>query len=244
MKLIAICLFLFSLTGYGASPSVDDLLNTVDELYRSNSSYAKVEMEVITPHWERKMKLDMWSKGLDKTFIRILSPKKDKGVATLRVKNNMWNYFPKIDRTIKIPPSMRMGAWMGSDFTNDDLVKETTLKKDYSSRLVSQESEPHYIIELKPRKGTVSVWDKIQVFILKKNMLPTKQEFYDERGNLVRTLLFKDIKVMDGRTLPSVMELIPHKKKGQKTIVRYLKAEFDKGIKKSIFTRKNLQKRR
>ncbi len=243
MKVILLLLLVPTIV-FGSELSVNELLDKVDSLYRSKDSYAQVEMEVVTPHWERTMKLDMWSEGLDKTFIRILTPRKDKGVSTLRLKNEMWNYFPKIDRTIKIPPSMRMGAWMGSDFTNDDLVKETTLREDYSSKMISKASDTNYIIELTPKESAVSVWDKVIVFIDKLSVLPVKQDFYNERGELVRTMSFKSVKKIGGRVLPTVMELIPHNKKGQKTVVRYLTAEFDKGVKSSIFTRRNLQKRR
>ena len=100
------------------------IIKKVDELYRADSSYAEMEMTIVTPNWERTLKLEAWSEGMDKTFITILEPKKDKGITTLRVDNEMWNFFPKINKVMKVPPSMMMGSWMGSDFTNDDLVKD------------------------------------------------------------------------------------------------------------------------
>jgi outer membrane lipoprotein-sorting protein len=117
-----------------------EIVKKVDELYRAETSKALVEMEIVTSHWERTLKMNIWSKGMDKTFIRILEPKKERGVATLRIGTEMWNYLPKTDKVIKIPPSMMMSSWMGSDFTNDDLVKEFTFLESYHFEMVTIEN--------------------------------------------------------------------------------------------------------
>ena len=111
----------------------------LNQLYRSESSHADMEMHIVTPHWERTLAMTVWTQGMNKTFIRITAPKKEKGVATLRIKNEMWNYLPKTNKVMKIPPSMMMGSWMGSDFTNDDLVKESSMLDDYTSQLIRPE---------------------------------------------------------------------------------------------------------
>ena len=100
-------------------PNVQKIIDKVDQLFRSDSSSGVMEMTVVTPHWERTMKMKIWSEGMDKTFLVITSPKKDAGTATLRIDNEMWNFFPNIDKVMKVPPSMMMGSWMGSDFTNE-----------------------------------------------------------------------------------------------------------------------------
>ncbi|MEJ2722432.1 MAG: outer membrane lipoprotein-sorting protein, partial [bacterium] len=107
--------------------TIQKIIKDIDELYRSKSSYSEIEMHVVTPHWERTMAMNAWSSGMEKTFVRITAPQKDKGMATLRIGNEMWNYLPKINKIIKIPPSMMMSSWMGSDLTNDDIVKEYSL---------------------------------------------------------------------------------------------------------------------
>ncbi len=119
-------------------PTVQELIDEVDKLLRSESSYGDVEMTIVTPNWERTLRMDMWTRGMDETFVRVTSPAKDAGMATLRVDTEMWNYFPKIDKVMKIPSSMMMGSWMGSDFTNDDIVKESSLLDDYDSRLLEE----------------------------------------------------------------------------------------------------------
>ena len=228
----------------GRAPDIKKILDSVDRLYRSDRSFGTIEMRIESPEWKRTLEINMWASGLDKTFIRILSPQKDKGVATLRIQNEMWNFFPKIDKTMKVPPSMMMGAWMGSDFTNDDLVKESTLLNDYDSKLVDIKSSDSSLIyiELKPKAKTATVWGKIIVVIRKDNSQPVRQEYYDDNGIKLRELVFKDIKTFGNKTIPATMELTPFNKPGHKTIIEYKKLEFGQ-VDESIFTQMNLQKR-
>lgn len=122
-----------------ANAEVTEIVKKIDELYRSATSSGEMEMEIITPNWQRTLRMKVWSKGMDKTFIRILEPQKEKGVATLRLGNEMWNFLPNVNKVIKIPPSMMMSSWMGSDFTNDDLVSEFTLLEDFTYKLITPE---------------------------------------------------------------------------------------------------------
>ena len=122
-----------------STPNIETVIKHIDQLYRSETSHADMEMHIVTPHWERTLAMTIWSKGMSKTFIRITAPKKEQGVATLRIGNEMWNYLPKTNKVMKIPPSMMMGSWMGSDFTNDDLVRESSmLNVCYTRRRVSR----------------------------------------------------------------------------------------------------------
>ncbi len=221
------------------------IVKKMDELYRSQSSSATVEMEITTPHWQRTLKMTFWSEGMDKTFIRILDPKKEKGVATLRMENEMWNFFPKTDKVMKIPPSMMMGSWMGSDFTNDDLVKEYTFIKDYSFEFteVDDPVEGTVYIKCVPHQGLPVVWGHIVIAVKEKDHLPLWYKYYDEKGKLMREMVYKDERKFGNRTIPAVMELVPTNKKGHKTVIRYLEAAFDTKLDESIFTLRNLRTR-
>jgi len=226
------------------SPEVLALLEKVDRLYRSSRSRARIEMEVVTPDWRRSLAMDFWTEGLDKTFIRVLSPARDAGAATLRKGSEMWNYFPKINKVMKVPPSMMMGSWMGSDFTNDDLVKESTLMDDYYGEFFSPEKpDPalHYI-RLRPRAETVSLWGAIELVIRKSDLLPLREDYYDEKGRRQRSMEFSDIAPLGGRTMPRVMRMVPLSKAGHSTTIRYLDAEFDTALPADIFTLRNLQR--
>ena len=237
----------FSSTGSSDEASfVREIVKKVDSLYRSQSSEAELEMAIVTPNWERKLRMKMWTEGLHKTFIHILSPKKDAGITTLRVGASMWNYFPKINKVIKVPPSMMMASWMGSDFTNDDLVKESSLLEDYNARFSHVEGDipDYYFIELIPKKKTPTVWGKIMLVLRKEDIIPVRQVFFDERGEKIRVMHFSDIRKFGARKIPATLELVPLKHKGKKTVLRYIKARFDTEIDDSIFTRRNLQKKR
>jgi outer membrane lipoprotein-sorting protein len=202
-------------------------------------------MEIITPHWERTLKMNVWTKGMDQTFIRILEPKKERGVATLRISNEMWNYLPKTDKVIKVPPSMMMSSWMGSDFTNDDLVKEFTFLESYHFEMTTVDHPEQEILYIKciPKEGLPIVWGHVTIAVQEKDYMPLWQKYYDEKGKLMRDMFFKDVKTLGGRTIPSVLELIPQTKEGHKTVLRYLEAQFDIPIEDEIFTLRNLRQR-
>ena len=227
-----------------SSPEVKALLEKVDRLYRSDRSKAEIEMEVVTPEWRRTLAMDFWTEGLDKTFIRISAPARDAGAATLRKGNEMWNYFPKINKVMKVPPSMMMGSWMGSDFTNDDLVKESTLINDYYGEFFTPEKpDPALLyIRLRPRKETVSLWGAIELSINRDNLLPVREGYFDEKGRLQREMEFSDVGRLGGRTMPRVMKMTPLSKPGHVTSIRYKAAAFDAALPADTFTLRNLQR--
>ncbi|MHC4883904.1 MAG: outer membrane lipoprotein-sorting protein [Planctomycetota bacterium] len=226
----------------GGDDLVKNLLQRADRLYRSETSQATVRMEIQTPHWKRTLRFEITTEGMEKTLIRILAPKKDRGISTLRVKREMWNYFPRINKVIKVPPSMMMGAWMGSDFTNDDLVKESTLLDDYTGRMLEGDQAFHHI-ELTPKTDAISVWGRITMKMHKKHLLLHEQVFYDERGRKVRTLTFDAIAPLGNRTLPTRLTLTPHTKTDYRTVLTYEEASFDHALGKNTFSRRNLKKR-
>lgn len=241
LQLILYLVLLSASTTASSDEEAVALLKRVDELYRSSSSIATVEMQIETPHWQRSMQLKSWTVGMDDTFIRILSPKKDRGVATLKKGRDMWNYFPKINKVIKVPPSMMMGSWMGSDFTNDDLVREVSLVEEYHVEMTTHGDTYHLV--LKPKRETVTVWARIEIDVLIDELIPLRQVYFDEKGRKVRTMSFSDVREFSGKRLASTMVMVPHNKEGQRTIIRYLDIEFDVDFDRSIFSLRHLQSR-
>lgn len=223
------------------------LMRHIDRLWRSNSSYAVMSMLVVTDRYERRMEMEAWSLDKDKSLIIIKAPKKDKDIATLKVENNIWNYLPKIDRISKIPASMMSGAWMGSHFTNDDLVKENTFEDDFTSVISFQGlRDQQSIIEITstPKTDAAVVWGKVITEIDRHNLSPLRAVYYDENNQQVRQLIFDQPKIINGNTVPMRMSLIPSNKPGEQTIVTYHQLEFDVPLTQDIFTLQNLQKRR
>ena len=240
MRIIALLLLslLLPSTFAAGEPTLEQLLENTDDATRGASSDAVVEMHVKTAQYERTMKMRMWSSGSEKTLVRILEPAKDAGITTLKVDQNIWNYLPKVDRTLKVPAGMMSGNWMGSHFTNDDLVKESRLSDDFDGRITSRPSENAegvYVIELKPKPEAAVVWGSI-VAKIRPDRLPVSVAYNDEQGKAMRTILFSDVKNFDGHMVPSVMRLIPADKPGEFTEMTYLSIDFDVVIPESTFT--------
>jgi outer membrane lipoprotein-sorting protein len=220
-----------------------EIVRKIDDLYRSRTSFGQFEMEIVTPDWRRTLVIRAWTKGLDRMLIRILEPKKEAGVGTLRIGNEMWNYLPNTDKVIKIPPSMMMSSWMGSDFTNEDLVKEFTFAKDFAFRTITpDDAQPGLVyVECRPKPGVPIVWDKIVIAVRESDTLPVWQKFYDEKGRVARLMTYGEVRTFGRRTIPSVMEMIPQNKPGYGTILRYQDVRFDLPIEDALFSLRSLQ---
>jgi outer membrane lipoprotein-sorting protein len=244
MRILLACVLLITspLLSAKQPDSARDIIHRVEQLYRGDASRAEITMIVKTPQYERTLKMAADSLNQDFAFFRILAPKKDRGIATLKRHQEMWNFFPKINKVIKVPPSMMMGSWMGSDFTNDDLVKETELVDAYN--LVLDETEDLYEFTLTPREETVTVWGKIDYIVSKQPLLPVRQIFYDDDGEKVRVMTFSEPMEYAGKLLPSRLEMTPLNKPGHSTIVVYDSLSFDPpDITEQIFSLRNLKSR-
>jgi outer membrane lipoprotein-sorting protein len=227
--------------------SAREIMDRVDRLLRGESSYGVAKMTVVTRHWERELTLEIWSLGTDYALIRIVAPKKEAGTATLKVGDDIWNYLPRVDRTIKIPPSLMMGAWMGSHFTNDDLVKESRLVEDYEIEIAfegKRNGVDVWEFRLTPKPEAAVVWGRIEYQVRKADLMPTWARYYDEDGTLVRTLTFSDYRTMGGRLVPTLIRMQPEDKPNEHTTVRYLELDFDIDIDESFFSLRALRSAR
>ena len=179
-----------------------------------------------------------WSIGEDYFTSVILSPAKEKGIVFLKRENEVWNYIPSIERTIKLPPSMMMQNWMGTDFTNDDLVQRSSITDDYANTVIGNEiidGLDCWIIELIPNEDAAVVWGKLVMWIDKRDYMQLKTQFFDEYDEMVSVMTGKAIKNFDGKKLPAIIEFVPLDKEGNKTIVERLVWKFDIDINERFF---------
>lgn len=221
-----------------------EIIDRVDRMLRGDSSVGQVEMTVATRQWKRTTELKIWSEGTEKVLVRVEAPKKDHGTATLRVGDNIWNYLPKIDRVIRIPTSMMMASWMGSHFTNDDLVKDSRLIRDYDIKIEFEgprDGVEVYEFLLTPRPEAPVVWGKIIYRIRKPDLMPIWGKFYGEDGQMKRLASFSEYQVMDGRLVPTRMRMTPEDKPGEYTEMKYRNLDFDVKIAESIFSLNSLR---
>lgn len=221
------------------------ILREIDDLWRGESSYGRFTMRVKTEHYTRTLQMEGWSKGTEKTLMRILKPLKEKGMATLKSEETIYSYLPKTDRTIRLTSGMMMGSWMGSHFTNDDLVKESRMEEDYIPRISFEglkDGRQVIIFELKPRQDAAVVWGKLELMVTQKDFLPVYEKFYDEDLKLARTMVFEKIKPLAGKSRPSVMRLTPEDKPGEFTEFIYETLELNISVKDSLFSLSNLKR--
>ena len=220
-----------------------EIVKKADDHAKGNSSVAVMSIQIVRPSWSREMGMKTWTKGNDLALILVTSPAKDKGIVYLKRKKEVWNWVPAIERNIKLPPSMMSQSWMGTDFTNDDLVKEASVVEDYEQTIVKDtviDERSCYMIHMLPKPQSSVVWGKVLLWIDKKDYIMLLAEYFDEDGKLVNTMHGLDIKMLGGKLLPSRMEMVPAEKKGNKTVLIYNFLEFDKPIDDNMFTTQHM----
>lgn len=242
---IVFILLLAISTGFGQTAS--EIIKKSEEKLRGSNSKGTMTMTIERPSWKREISMKMWSSGIENSMIVITAPARDQGTVFLKKDKEIYNWIPNIERTVKMPPSMMMQSWMGSDFTNDDLVQESSLEKDYNHKLDGTKTidgRETWKIILEPKPNAPVVWGKIVVYISKDEYLQLRSEFYDEENELVNIMEGKEIKKMGGRLLPSKLIMTPVNEEGHHTILTYQNLEFDVEIPEGFFTTQNMKRLR
>lgn len=248
VRAVSIALVLASLTAPGAAqapPSLAEITRRLDDLYRSSGSVARVEMTTVTPRQSRTLRMRIWTRGENRALIVIESPSREAGTATLRRDRNLWNYLPRISRTIRVPPSMMLSSWMGSDLTNDDLTQSSSYRDDFHGRVVGRSERPSgWLVRYDAREGVVGLWRRIEFVVDDAGALPLESRYFDRRLRLARTIRYEDVREMDGRRIPTRMVIVPHDREGHRTEMRYLSMDFDANVTESTFSLTELERRR
>lgn len=245
MKTNLILLFITLFASIVNAQDIKEIVRQADEKFRGTSSQGEMTMIIERPTWSREVTMKSWSLGNEYSLIYITAPAKEKGQVFLKRQKEMWNWVPNIERMIKIPPSMMMQSWMGSDFTNDDLVRESSVVKDYTHKLLGEDivnGYKCYKAELKPLDDAPVVWGKVLMWISKDELHWLKGEYYDEDGYLVNTEILSDIKKMDDRIMPTRMEMIPADEPGNKTILIFKNMKFNIKMDESFFSQQNMKR--
>ncbi len=223
---------------------VDAVVKYFEDLYRSESSISVARLTVTKPRRKRTLEMKIWTRGEEKALIVISDPARERGTATLKVDKNLWNYLPRIKRTIRIPPSMMLASWMGSDFTNDDLVKESSYSKDYEYELIGPSEEPKgWLVRFTAKPNVVGLWNRFELVLSEDGRIPLEAKYYDRKDRLARIMRWSDVKDFDGKRIPSRMTLIPTDKEGNVTEMVYLEIEFDVAVPDETFSLSNLEQR-
>jgi len=242
LSILVVLTLLLQLPAAAAELDLRKLIREVEDQHMGRSSTARMQMSVSTEHWQRTTLMEAWSLGRDYFLVRILEPAKEKGVATLKVHQEVWNYLPKVDRTIKVPPSMMGGAWMGSHITNNDLVKAAHVDEDYDFRLLAEDASS-WTVEALPKPEAVVVWGKIVYQLEKQRRVPIVVSYFDEEMVEVRRIVFDRVEHLDDRYVPLRMTVEPADKPDERTILDYRQIDFNTPLEPAFFSLRNLKAR-
>lgn len=246
IPLLTLAVFLLNpiIPNLAIAQNAREIIQKMEDRMRGDEVYMEVTMEIVRPRYSRSMSMKSWALGEDYSLILVTAPARDRGVAYLKREREIWNWMPTIDRLIKLPPSMMAQSWMGSDFTNDDLVRESSTINDYEHRLIGEgeiDGYSCYKIEMIPKPDAAIVWGKVLVWVSTEHYFQMRGEQYDERMELVNTIVFSDVKNLGGREIPAKMELVPEDKQGHRTVLVQEKVDFNPGLDVSFFSIQNLQ---
>lgn len=238
--------FIFSSpsTANPSSSKAQEMIRSGETKMRGESSQTKMRMVIKRPSYERELVLRAWAQGLEKAVVEIVKPAKEQGVVSLRLDQNMWNYLPKTDQVVRVPSSLMLQSWMGSDFTNDDLMKASSLSRDYTHKILKNEvvrGDKTALIECLPLPKAPVVWGKVLYWARLEDNLPVRQQFFDDKGKLVRTIEFSAFKEMDHRTIPTQLHINKADSAVESTTVTYEQAFFDRDIPLSIFSQNEIK---
>jgi len=246
MKLLKSLIFLVFVTGTANSQQLTpkEIVRKAYTLMQGQTNESNLSMTIVRPAWKRTISFKSWAKGNDYSLAIVTDPAKERGQTFLKRKNEIWNWVPSIQKMIKLPPSMMSQGWMGSDYSNDDLLKESSIVEDYEHSLMNMEkidAMECYKIKLTPKPDAAVVWGSIIKWISKNEYFQLRSEYYDEDGILVKTETASDIKQMSDRRIPTHIEIIPKDKPGNKTLVDIQKAIFNKPIDDAFFSQQNMK---
>ena len=244
-SIISISLILASALAVQAQDAREIIKKADEKMQGEETSQSTMTMTIVRPTWQREVTFKSWTKGRDYSLALVTAPAKEAGQTFLKRETEMWNWNPTINRLIKLPPSMMSQGWMGSDFSNDDLLKESSIVVDYTHKIIGEEEIDGwdcYKIELIPLEDAAVVWGKILKWIAKEEYLQMKSEYYDEDDYLIKTELAYDMKTMGGRLIPSKFELIPEEEEGHKTMVVMDDIKFNEPIPDSFFSQQNMKR--
>jgi hypothetical protein len=210
---------------------------------RGDHSHAVISMTIQTPNWNRTLDIESDVEGKKLALSTITAPAKEKGIRTLRIENNMWNYFPKLKRKVAVSSSMLLASWMGSDFTNDDILKASSMAEDYGHKFLPDETKngtKYRVIENKAKTDAKVMWPKIITYASTVDCLPRQYHYFDKSDKLKRILYMDDIKTFDGHKVPTHWVMEPQDDKTKKTVIIYKDMTFKTSFKPTHFTQKNL----
>jgi hypothetical protein len=235
---------LIATTACAAPPDAREIVRKANEVMHGLNTTSTVRMTIVTPSWTRSLSLKTWALEPDYALVYVTEPARDRGTVTLKRKTEVWNWLPTVQRIIKLPPSMMLQSWMGSDLTNDDLVRQSSLIDDYTHALAGSDTVEGYAcwkILLTPKPDAGVVWGKLVMWIAERGFISMRTQYFDEDGILVKSFNGSALRTFDGRTIPSHWEMVPATEPGKKTVFEYLEVNFRATLSPTFFSEQTMK---
>lgn len=226
-----------------AIPTAEEVMDHLNDLYRSDAAHSRMTMQITTENWERTLEMESWAQGADRALIVIRAPAREAGTATLKTDEGLWNYAPRADRLMRVPSGMMSEGWMGSHFSNEDVMRESDYNDDYDTTLSVREEDGESVLVASsiPLPSAAVVYTRIDYVMTAEGWIPLRAEFYDE-DTLIRTFRYSDVQDIDGRPIPMRLEIIPHETPDESTVIIYDELELDADVDDSVFTQRGLRR--
>ena len=223
-------------------PPAPQVIDRLNNLFRADSSDARLTMKVVTDRYNRELVLQSWTRGKKEALVVVRGPAREAGTATLRSAEGLWSYAPRADRLVRIPSTLLSDSWMGSHFTNDDLMRETDLTQDYEASLEWKGEGGKRLLQatLKPKPGTPVVWSSVVYLLEPEDSLPLRADYYDGE-KIARTLTFADARQVSGRRVPFTLQMVPSGKPAEYTRIEYQEVKFNADVDPGLFTQRGLR---
>jgi len=222
---------------------VETLVRDAVNYYRGTASFSVVDMTIHRPGWERTLTIKAWTRGEKDSLFTIIAPPKDNGNGTLKKGKEMWIFNPRVNRVIKLPPSMMSQSWMGSDFSNNDLAKSDSIIDEYTHEITGTEihdGKKVFIITSMPKPDAPVVWG-MQKLRIREDLIFIGQEFYDEDLLLVKAMTGTEIQMIGGKLFPRIWKMQRADREDEYTLLEYSTLEFKENLPGGLFTLSSLK---
>lgn len=233
-------------------PTGEEIMRRADKDHRSKDERGVIEMILKTESGEKQRRtLEMFTKTGqgedDLNLLRFLEPATVRGTAVLTVEatgraDDQWIYLPALKKSKRIASGEKKQRFAGTDFTYEDLRTENFSAFTYEQKGAAKVGDRDcWLVEAKPREGTESGYSLRKIYVDKERFLVHKVEYYDPKGELLKTLENKGFEQVKGlwRAKGAVMADVQRK---TETIWRFNEREIDPGLPESTFTVAQLER--
>ncbi len=225
-------------------PTVEEILDRMDAQMTFDSRSSVSRMLIITPEETREKQFRSFARGQEDALLVFDKPRRDAGTKFLKLEGQMWIYFPRTEKTVKLSGHLLRQSMLGSDFSYEDMTENRKMLDDYDGELLDDEDlggEPCYVIHLKEKERGMSYPER-RYWVAKSTFLPVREERYAKSGRLLKVARFEDVRQFEDRAYPARIIMEDKLKEGSRTEVVLDEIRFKIPEPEGVFDRRNLRR--